>query len=105
MKPKTFDWVIFLISVIVIGLLAFPSFFAAFAEDEGTLSPDNKFGNFFAGLFYVLRFPTHTLLWPEIADGGPFAFLGGLFVNCLFYGLVIERLVSLLFKRKKKNTT
>ena len=100
MKLKNFNWPIFLISVMVIGLVVFPSFFAAFAEDEGTLSPDYKFWNFFARLFYILRFPTHTLLWSEISEGGPLIYLGGLFVNCMFYGLVIERLASLLPKKK-----
>ncbi len=87
----------------VIGLLVIPSFFAAFAEDEGTLSPDYKFWNFFAGLFYILRFPTHTLLWSVISEAGPLTYLGGLFTNCIFYGLIIERLASLLPKQNKKN--
>jgi len=101
MKLKHFNWAIFLISVLVIGLLVFPSFFAAFAEDEGTLNSDYKIWNFFARLFNVLRFPTHTLLWSMISEGGPLAYLGGLFVNCLFYGLAIERIASLLPKQKR----
>lgn len=100
MKLKNFNWTIFLISVLVVGLLVIPSFFAAFAEDEGTLNPDYKIWNFFAKLFYILRFPTHTLLWSALSEGGPLTYLGGLFVNCMFYGLLIERLATLLKQKK-----
>ncbi len=96
---------LFLIGTIVFGLLLIPSFLAAWAEDEGTLRPDDAFWNFFAKLFYVIRFPTHTLLWPIIAAGGPLTFFGGLFVNCMFYGMVLERIASLFRKRKNNIDT
>ena len=102
MKMKNFNITIFLISTIIVGLLLIPSFLAAFGVDEGTLRPDDTFWNFFARLFYVFRFPTHTLLWPIITKGGALTFFGGLFFNCLFYGLVIERIVS-WFRMKKEN--
>ena len=100
MKIKNFNFSVFLIVTIIVGLLLFPSLFAAFAEDEGTLRSDDIFLNFFARLFYVLRFPTHTLLWPIITLGGPLAFFAGLFINCMFYGLVAER-ITLLFRKNK----
>lgn len=102
MKLKNFNTSVFLITTTIVGLLLIPSFFAAFAEDEGTLKPDDAFMNFFARLFYVLRFPTHTLLWPIISGAGPFLFIGGLLINCMFYGLLVERITS-IFRRKERN--
>ena len=66
---KNFSKSTFTISTIVFGLLLIPSFLAAFGEDEGTLQADS-FWIIFANLFYVLRFPTHTLLWTLICKGG-----------------------------------
>jgi hypothetical protein len=101
MKIKNFNMFVFLISTIIVGLLLIPSFFAAFIEDEGTLRPGATFWIFFARLFDVIRFPTHTLLWPMITAAGPFTYFGGLFINCMFYGLVVERITSLLRKNEK----
>jgi len=80
----------------IIGFLLIPSFLAAWAEDEGTLGT-NLFWIVFAKLFYILRFPTHTLLWgfiSKVDSGG--VFMGGLAINCMFYGFLIERLISVL---------
>lgn len=66
---KNFNKSTFIISTIVFGLLLIPSFLAAFGEDEGTL-PIASLWTIFAKLFYVLRFPTHTLLWTVITSGG-----------------------------------
>jgi len=89
---------IFLIAVMVF-LLAIPSFIGAFAEDEGTLG-DNPFWVFFANLFYVIRFPTHNLFGQLILIGGPFTYFGGLILNSLFYGYLIERLIYVLNKTR-----
>jgi len=102
MKIKNFNFSVFVMGVILFGLLLIPCFFAAYGKDEGILISDGSFWNFFASLFYVLRFPTHTLLWPIITKGGPFTFFGGLFVNCMFYGLLIERFILIL--RSKNNS-
>jgi hypothetical protein len=96
---KRFSKTVFLASTLVISFLLIPSFLAAFAEDEGTLGT-NFFWIVFAKLFYILRFPTHTLLWSFITKGGAGAFFGGLVINCMFYGFLIERLFSVL-KRKE----
>ena len=91
---------IFLFSAIII-LLIIPSFLAAFANDEGTLG-NNPFWLFFADLFYVLRFPTHTLFWTIIVQGGPITYYGGLILNSIFYGLLIERFVFLIKWKTRK---
>jgi hypothetical protein len=83
MKP--FNKTVFIIATVVFGLLLIPSFLAAFGEDEGTL-PESSFWMLFAKLFYVLRFPTHTLMWSIFSNNGALVFFGGLLVNCCFYG-------------------
>jgi hypothetical protein len=98
MKP--FNKTNFIILTIVFGLLLIPSFLAAFGEDEGTL-PESSFWILFARLFYILRFPTHTLLWSIFSNGGAAVFFGGLIINCCFYGLVTERLIS-FFKAQRQ---
>jgi hypothetical protein len=100
---KKFNLVIFLISVIVIGVLTFVSFLAAFAIDEGNKL--NMIWLFFSKLFYVLRFPTHTLFWAFLTrHEGPTIYLMGLFINCIFYALLIERIFSLFNKRSKTSS-
>ena len=84
---------IFLFATTIFLVLLIPSFFAAFAEDEGTL-PEGSFWRIFTWLFQMLRFPTHTLIYPWMSGDGGIFFLGGLILNCLFYGLIVERLVS-----------
>ena len=88
------------ISAIMCGVLLIPSFLAAWEEDEGTLGT-NIILTTFAKLFYVLRFPTHTLLWPLIPKGGALMFFGGLLINCLFYGLLTERIIYFIKQLKK----
>ena len=90
---KNFNKTTFILSTTLFGLLLIPSFLAAWAEDEGTLGT-NIVWTTFAKLFYVLRFPTHTLFWAFITkSSGTFFFLG-LGLNCLFYGFITERLIA-----------
>jgi hypothetical protein len=98
MRIQNFNRQTFINTTIIVGLLLIPSFFAAWGEDEGTLGT-NIFWVTFAKLFYVLRFPTHTLLWTIFSNGGATIYFVGLIINCIFYGLLTERLIS-LFKRK-----
>ncbi|MFY7838938.1 MAG: hypothetical protein ACOVP7_01630 [Lacibacter sp.] len=79
------------------------SFFAAWAEDEGTLG-NSLIWLIGAKLFYILRFPAHTLLWDVFSNGGLFVFMLGLLINCLFYALFFERVIFILktyFRRQK----
>ena len=97
---KNFNRPTFIFATIFFVLLFVPSFAAAWAQDEGTLGT-NLLGQAFVAIFYLLRFPTHTLFWSVIANGGALLFFGGLFINCMFYGLVVERITSLLRKNEK----
>ena len=101
MKP--FNKTVFRIATVIFGLLLIPSFLAAFGEDEGTL-PESSFWMLFARLFEILRFPTHTLLWTLFSNNGALVFFGGLILNCCFYGVLTERLIS-IFKPNKKILT
>ena len=98
MTIRNFNRQTFINTTIIVGLLLVLSFLAAWGEDEGTLGI-SIFWVTFAKLFYVLRFPTHTLLWTIFSNGGATIYFIGLIINCMFYGLLIERLIS-LFKTK-----
>ena len=87
----------FVISTIVAGILLVPSFLGAFGEDDGTIS-EKPFWIVFARLFDVLRFPTHTLAWTFFSSTATMYFIG-LILNCIFWGLLIER-ISWLLKSK-----
>ena len=95
---KNFNKQTFIIATVLFGLLLIPSFLAAWAEDEGTIGT-NVIWLTFAKLFYVLRFPTHTLLWTLFSNGG-LVYFAGLLINCMFYGFLTERLLSVI-KRKR----
>lgn len=90
---------IFYIASIVFIILLIPSFLGAFAEDEGTLG-SNLVWIFFAKLFNVLRFPTHTLLWSIISEAGVVIYFATLLLNCIFYGLAVERIIFYIKKLK-----
>ena len=99
MKPKKFNGNIFATSSIIFGFVLVPSFLAAWAEDEG--HSQAGIGGIFTKLFYVLRFPTHTL-FSFFFTLHPVLFFIGLLINCTFYGFIIERIWS-LFGRKRSN--
>lgn len=98
---ENFNKQTFIVSTVFVGLLLIPSFLAAWAYDEGTLG-DNLILVSLSRFFHVLRFPTHILFW-ELFSGNGLLFLGGLLLNCIFYGLAIERVVFLFkhFRAKR----
>jgi hypothetical protein len=98
---KKINWSICMLATLAWTILLIPSFLAAFGEDEGTL-PKDSFWTIFAQLFYVMRFPTHTLFWDFIINSSATSYFAGLFINCLFYGLLTERFYSFI---KNKNNT
>jgi hypothetical protein len=75
-----------------------PCLLSAWGRDEGALG-SNYFLNAFANLFGVIGFPVHTLFLRFISDKYfTIFFFGGLFIDILFYGFIMERLIS-LFKK------
>ena len=94
--PK-FNFKTFFITTIICGILTFVTLVAAAARDEGT-GGDGIIVKALEKLFYIFRFPTHTLFF-QFMNGS--MFFVGLFLNCLFYGLVAERIYS--FNKKKES--
>ena len=92
----------FIIATVLFGLLLVPSFLAASGEDEGTLGT-NIILVAFAKIFYILRFPTHTLLWTIFIKSGVTIFFVGLIINCCFYGLLTERLIYFIKIHRQHN--
>lgn len=87
----------FLIFTSIVGILTFLSFIAAYAKDEGTIG-ENFIWNLFADLFNVFRFPTHNLLWDWM---NPAFYIIGLVLNSMFYGLILERILNLIIKKRE----
>ena len=94
--PK-FNFKTFFITTIICGILTFVTLVAAASKDEGT-GGDEIIVKALEKLFYIFRFPTHTLFF-QFMNGS--MFFVGLFLNCLFYGLVAERIYS--FNKKKES--
>jgi len=86
----------FLIFTTLFGILTIISFIMAFAKDEGTIE-NNIIWNLFADLFNIFRFPVHNLFWDKM--NGSLYFIG-LIINSMFYGLIFERILSLIKKIK-----
>ena len=82
----------------ICGILTFVTLVAAAAKDEGT-GGDGIVVKTLEKLFYIFRFPTHTLFF-QFMNGT--MFFVGLFINCIFYGLVVERIFSFDKKNKLK---
>jgi hypothetical protein len=101
---RRFEALTFLLATAIIGLLSILTFIAALAKDEGTIGT-NPVWTALAKLFYLLRFSTHNIFWSLFADSRNFSifFFGGLLINCLLYGLLIERIIAVLRLINKKN--
>jgi hypothetical protein len=98
MKISKFNFKTFLITTIICGIFTFVTLIAAAARDEGT-GGNGIITITLEKIFYLFRFPTHTLFF-QFMNGS--MFFVGLFINCLFYGLVIERISSFYKSRESK---
>jgi hypothetical protein len=98
-RIPNFNRTIFILFIGILTLLTFVTLIAAAAEEEGT-NGDSQIGFLLARIFYVLRFPTHTLLGPIVGIGGFLTFFAGLIINCIFWALIIERLIYILRNRQ-----
>jgi hypothetical protein len=93
---KQFSLGTFIRSTIFFILLTIVSYFYAGAIDEHVSLSVTK--QVIAKLFYVLRYPSWLLFY----DGMPaFVPISGFLINCLIYALLIERMIYLLFRKKK----
>ncbi|ALJ01681.1 hypothetical protein [Rufibacter tibetensis] len=94
--PKNFNPLAFITISLIIALLMFASFIAAFAEDEGT-SGGGLLSTILAATFQILRFPFHTLFWGVITEYMALYF-PALLLNIIFYSFAIERLIAFISK-------
>jgi len=100
MSHRKFKIHTFIKATIMCSVLTFITLVGAAAVDEGTSGT----GIFYVAalvlskLFYVFRFPTHTFLF-NLMNGSMFFI--GLFINCILYGFLTERLISFLKNRHK----
>jgi hypothetical protein len=99
MKHIKINVVLFILLTLFFWVFIFVTLIAAAAEDEGTIG-NSPVWILFARLFYIFRFPTHTLLWEFI--NGP-TFFPALMLNGLFYAFITERIIS--FLRNKRSRT
>lgn len=94
MRSARFNIVLFIILTIIFCVITFITLLAAAAEDEGT-NGNYPVWHILANLFYIFRFPTHTLFRDFVSSGHPL-FLGGLIFNGMFYAFITERIVSFI---------
>jgi hypothetical protein len=99
MRLGKFKILIFIFATIICCFLTFITLVGAGAVEEGTEERGilGAFSILLLKLFYVFRFPTNALFF-EFMDSS--IFFIGLFINCIIYGFVTERIIS-LFKRRQ----
>jgi hypothetical protein len=92
-----FSWLRFANVLFILCVLHFFSFAAFFARDEGTLG-SGFFRNLLADIFLVLCYPVSFLI-PR--TNGPGEYYAVIFLNCVLWTLLIERLMH-VFKYEKQ---
>ena len=93
---------IFFIATFVIILLNFLSW--AGLQKNDYLNGSNSFWHVVASSWQILRFPLFTLFWNLLFGlNNFFVFSIAVFLNCAFYGVVIER-IFYLFTHSSKFT-
>jgi glucan phosphoethanolaminetransferase (alkaline phosphatase superfamily) len=101
-EMKKFNLRIFMIATVVTILLNFADWAALTAHNTPNSS---QILLWLADRFWtILRFPILTFFWKFIYS--PFniiLFSIAVFLNCTFYGVIVERIIS-LFHKKRKST-
>jgi hypothetical protein len=89
---RNYNAKIFFVTLFIICIISFLSLLASMAEPEGT-SGNNIVSVIFAKLFYVFRLPV-LALFPVFTKAGIGGFIAGLFLNCICYGFLLERMIA-----------
>jgi len=96
---KKFNLRIFRVATAVTILLTFMSWVGL--EADGMQNGNHVFWAPISGLWTILQFPIFTLYWHFLhQQNNLILFSLAVFLNCAFYGFVVERFISL---RKKKS--
>jgi hypothetical protein len=94
-KINNFKVWLFISATLIFCIFTFITLIAAAAVEKGT-DGNSPTTQAIAKLYYIFRFPTHNLFF-SFMDGS-FFFLG-LGINCMLYGFLTERIVS-IFRSK-----
>ena len=97
---KNFNYPVFIISTHVFGLLAIFAFINSLSFFEGT-SGTGSFLELSSWSLYFFSFPVNNILSLFNIRIFPL-FIIGIILDCVFYGLLTERIFSLLKKTKKQ---
>jgi hypothetical protein len=96
---KKFNLKIFVIATVVTILLTFVSW--AGLEANGMQNGSHTLWGTVGSLWTILRFPIFTFFWKFLYEKENILLMStGVFINCAFYGFIVERIFSL---RKKKS--
>jgi hypothetical protein len=97
---KKFNLRIFMIATAAIIVLTFISLSGL--EAYQTQNKSNYLLSVMGSLWTALRFPIFTFFWKSVyGHFNIFLFATGIFINCAFYGVIIER-IFYLFRKKSK---
>jgi hypothetical protein len=97
---KKFNLKVFRVATAIIILLTFVSWVGI--EANGTENGSDSFWWAVASFWTVLKFPIFTLYWHFLfGQNNLILFSIAVFLNCAFYGFIIERFFTL--RRKKSN--
>lgn len=91
---------IFGTAVLVTVLLNFVSWAALEAHE--TQHRFHALLGILGNLWTILRFPTYTLFWSFlISHNNLIYYSGGVLINCICYGIIVERIFSLFHKKQE----
>jgi hypothetical protein len=97
---KKFNLRIFRVATAVTVLLTFMSWVAL--EANGMENGNHAFWGAVSSLWTILRFPIFALYWHFMFNqNNLILFSLAVFLNCAFYGFIVERLFSLSRKKSK----
>lgn len=88
---KNFNRKIFISAATITGLLVIVSLFGFLEATSGTVSSNFLLVGLTA-MYQVLRFPMHSFF--HFFENSAVLFCIGFLLNCLFYGLIYERIYS-----------
>ena len=75
----------FLLAVVIVIILTGLSYLSVMGNESGIIS----------WLFYMLRFPTHSLFWDFFSQSSTLYRLG-LVINIFFWSIILERVLMLV---------
>jgi len=97
---KKFNLRIFIIATVAVVLLTFVSW--AGLEAHNTPDKSHTLLGIIGSLWTVLRFPLFTFFWKfPFGQNNILLYSMAVFVNCIFYALIIERIYYFLRKMRK----